>query len=200
MYYFLLTFLCLISKSKQFTGMQITEFKVNMGAVGSDDDIRIATCDTSKCCTTEVLYNLFSGEWRANKSETWKGDKLGNCSEIIFDADSSRLNVSIVRLGDRPGPAVASLLVIGQTLGNLSDTKQFQCGAYNLGASDSVQSVLCSKVASVSEISQPRADSAMTISQIDVQMGSQGTDEDMRVKICDNKSCCTTGVLYNFLR
>ena len=54
-----------------------------MGAVGSDDDIRMKLCDLSKCCTTKVLSNLLSGEWRAKKKETWDGSKLGNCSQIL---------------------------------------------------------------------------------------------------------------------
>merc|ERR1711874_543581 len=61
--------------------MVFKKIEVQMGAVGSDDDIRIKICDNSKCCTTKVLSNLLSGEWRAKKKETWDGSiTLGRCS------------------------------------------------------------------------------------------------------------------------
>ena len=85
-----------------------------MGAVGSDDDIRVRICDINKCCTTKVLSNLLSGEWRAKKKETWDGGKLGNCSQILFDDKLSSIDVTILKDGKRAGPEVSSMVLSGQ--------------------------------------------------------------------------------------
>ena len=36
---------------------------VDMGAVGSDDDIRLKLCDKSKCCTTKVLSKYYNTQY-----------------------------------------------------------------------------------------------------------------------------------------
>merc|ERR1711899_562387 len=81
--------------------MVFKKMEVQMGAVGSDDDIRIKICDSSKCCTTKVLSNLLSGEWRAKKKETRDGSKLGNCSQILFDDKLSAIEVTLLKDGKR---------------------------------------------------------------------------------------------------
>merc|ERR1711874_642297 len=58
------------------------KIEVQMGAVGSDDDIRIKICDGVLCCTTDKLSNLLTSEWVAKKKEKWDGGKLGNCSSV----------------------------------------------------------------------------------------------------------------------
>merc|ERR1719411_1174239 len=94
--------------------MVFKKIEVQMGAVGSDDDIRIKICDNSRCCTTKVLSNLLSGEWRAKKKETWDGSKLGNCSQILFDDKLSSIEVSLLKDGKRAGPEVVSMNLTGQ--------------------------------------------------------------------------------------
>merc|ERR1719400_717854 len=96
------------------SNMVFKKIEVQMGAVGSDDDIRVKICDNSKCCTTKVLSNLLSGEWRAKKKETWDGSKLGNCSQILFDDKLSRVEVSLLKDGKRAGPEVVSINITGQ--------------------------------------------------------------------------------------
>merc|ERR1712168_1014769 len=91
------------------SNMIFKKIDVQMGAVGSDDDIRVKICDTTKCCTTSKLSNLLGSEWVAKKKETWDGGKLGNCSQILFDDKLSSIEASILKNGKKDGPEVANM-------------------------------------------------------------------------------------------
>ena len=43
------------------------KIEVQVGAVGSDDDIRIKICSGATCCSTDKLSNLLGREWVKNK-------------------------------------------------------------------------------------------------------------------------------------
>ena len=184
-----------------------------MGAVGSDDDMRVKICDNSKCCTTKVLSNLLSGEWRAKKKETWDGSKLGNCSQILFDDKLSAIEVTLLKDGKRAGPEVTSMVLTGQVGSDKKKVSSFQCGSYRFSASDRQKRNTCTKQQDNSGpclrsgtncgTGTPTRTSTttptMAFKKLEVQMGAVSSDDDIRVKICDNSKCCTTKVLSNLL-
>ena len=77
----------------------VKKIEVQMGSIGSDDDIRIKMCEGSKCCTTDKLSNLLGSEWVARKVEKWDGGKLGNCSEIMFSDNLASIDATIIKKG-----------------------------------------------------------------------------------------------------
>ena len=186
-----------------------------MGAVSSDDDLRIKICDTSKCCTTKVLSNTFSGEWVAKKKETWDGRKLGNCSDILFDDKLSTIDVTLLKDGKRAGPEVTSIVLTGQIGSDKKKTQSYSCGSYRFSASDRQKTNFCSRTGSTPTVTTKRttqrttqrttpktkssSSSSMVFKKIDVQMGAVSSDDDIRIKLCDNSKCCTTKVLSNLL-
>jgi len=188
------------------SSMVFKKIEVQMGAVGSDDDIRMKLCDRSKCCTTKVLSNLLSGEWRAKKKETWDGSKLGNCSQILFDDKLSRVEVSLLKDGKRAGPEVSSLVLSGQVGADKKNLQSFQCGGYRFSASDRQKSNSCANLRSSPPSRSPSSSSSsstttptMVFKKVEVQMGGVSSDDDIRVRICDNNKCCTSKVLSNLL-
>ena len=150
-----------------------------MGAVGSDDDIRVKICDLSKCCTTKVLSNLLSGEWRAKKKETWDGSKLGNCSQILFDDKLSSIEASILKDGKRAGPEVVSINITGQIGSDKKNIKVYKCGSYKLSTRDNQKSGFC---VSNSSPSRSPSLSSYSVSKISVQMGDDGTNDDVSLE------------------
>ena len=92
---------------------------VQMGAVGSDDDIRMKICDSSKCCTTKVLSHTFSSEWVKNKLETWDGSKLGNCSSILFDDKLTDIKVNILKAQSKKDSLEVTSLVLTAQAGTI---------------------------------------------------------------------------------
>merc|ERR1712227_354030 len=116
---------------------------IEIGNIGSDDDIRIKICDISKCCTTDALHQLLSSEWSPNRNETWTERKLGNCSEILFESQINKIDVSILKDGTRPGPEIKSLVLTSKLLSNTSVIEKFQCGSYNISDNDMVKTRSC---------------------------------------------------------
>ena len=203
--------LCLATRASAASNMVFKKVEVSMGAVGSDDDIRIKLCDKSKCCTTKVLSNTLSSEWVAKKKETWDGRKLGNCSEILFDENLSSIEAAILKDGKRAGPEVASMRLTGQVGKDRGDTRVFSCGRYIFTARNKIKSNFCTRDSArptattrrTTQRTTTRSSSSSTPSmvfkKIDVQMGAVGSDDDMRIKICDLGKCCTTKKLSHLL-
>jgi len=126
------------------SNMIFKKIDVQMGAVGSDDDIRIKICDNSKCCTTKELSNTFSSEWKAGKLETWDGGDLGNCSSILFDDKPAAVEVSIVkRLSKKDALEVTSMVMSAQVGSDKRNIKKFKCGNYKFSNIDSIKSNFC---------------------------------------------------------
>lgn len=182
---------------------------VQMGAVGSDDDIRIKICDLSKCCTSKKLSHVLSSEWKANKLETWDGSDLGNCSSILFDDKLSSIEVSIVKaLNKKDALEVTSMVLIAQVGSDKKKIQKFKCGSYKFTARDAVKSNFCLNEKSapattkrpVAPVTSKRPASKVSsgglpnlqIKKINVQVGAVGTDDDVTMQICDLKKCCTT--------
>merc|ERR1719233_1405758 len=113
------------------SNMIFKKIDVQMGAVGSDDDIRIKICDSS--------------EWKAGKLETWDGGDLGNCSSILFDDKLATVEVSIVKeLSKKDALEVTSLLLSGQVGSDKKNIQKFKCGNYKFSNKDSIKSNFCS--------------------------------------------------------
>jgi len=189
---------------------------VQVGAVGSDDDIRIKICDLSKCCTTKELSHTFSSEWKANKLETWDGRKLGNCSDILFDDKLSSIEVAIVKDLNKKDPLkVTSITLSGQVGSDKKNILKFNCPKYEFTAKDSKKSNFCLNSAAVTTRKPPTtrrpttgpkvapkstgSSSNLQIRNIVVQVGPDGTDDDVSMKICDAQKCCTTSKLSHRL-
>ena len=198
--------LCLATRASAASNMVFKKVEVSMGAVGSDDDIRIKLCDKSKCCTTKVLSNTLSSEWVAKKKETWDGRKLGNCSEILFDENLSSIEAAILKDGKRAGPEVASMRLTGQVGKDRGNTRVFSCGRYIFTARNKIKSNFCTRDSArptarptTTTRSSSSSTPSMVFKKIDVQMGAVGSDDDMRIKICDLGKCCTTKKLSHLL-
>merc|ERR1719290_519476 len=137
------------------SNMIFKKIDVQMGAVGSDDDIRIKICDNSKCCTTKELSNTFSSEWKAGKLETWDGRDLGNCSSILFDDKLASLEVSIVKeLSKKDALEVTSMVLSAQVGSDKKNIQMFKCGSYKFSNKDAIKSN-----SGTSEKSSPRTPS-----------------------------------------
>ena len=182
--------------------MVFKKVEVNMGNVGSDDDMRIKICDQSKCCTTKVLSHLLSSEWVAKKKEIWDGGDLGNCSSILFDEKLSSIEVALLKDGKKNGPEVNGMKLTGQIGSDKKKTIVFTCGQYKFTASDNRKSNFCTKGSSTITTKRPslsRTNPTMVFKKVVVQMGAVGSDDDMRLKICDPSKCCTTKKLSHLL-
>ena len=191
--------------------MVFKKVEVNMGNVGSDDDMRIKICDKSKCCTTKVLSHLLKSEWVAKKKETWDGSDLGNCSSILFDENLSSIEVALLKKGKKNGPEVNSMKLTGQIGSDKKKTTAFNCGQYKFTAKDTIKSNFCTKESTSSanrattsrtttrSSSSSRTTPSMAFKRVDVQMGAVGSDDDMRLRICDTNKCCTTKKLSHLL-
>ena len=170
--------LVLNSKASRLPIMTIKQVDVQMGSIGSDDDIRIRICDEQKCCSTEVLSHFFSGEWVKNKNETWSGDKLNNCSEIYFDVTSSLLNVTLLKDGKSDGPQVENILLTGQNNGS---EEIYYCGPFDMKAQDVELTNICGDIKVLENIKIDEEKSLLN--KINVKMGSDGTDDDIAIEV-----------------
>ena len=112
------------SSSSSTPSMVFKKIDVQMGAVGSDDDMRIKICDLGKCCTTKQLSHLLSSEWVAKKKESWDGRDLGNCSSILFDPALSSVEVALLKTGKKSAPQITSMNVTGRHVNGVSQCSE----------------------------------------------------------------------------
>jgi len=216
-----ITLLFTVTAVSATSNMIFKKIDVQVGTVGSDDDIRIKICDRAKCCTTKELSHTFGSEWTKNKLETWDGRKLGNCSKILFDDKLSSVEVSIVKELKRKDPLeVTSITLSAQVGSDKKNLQMFKCRSYSFRATDSLKSNNClndkTSPKSVSSTTRrtsvagvptkkPVASSSssglpiLLVKKIIVQVGAVGTNEDVSMKICDLQKCCVTNELSNRL-
>jgi len=187
------------------SNMIFKKIDVQMGAVGSDDDIRIRICDPNKCCNTKELSNTFSSEWKAGKLETWVERDLWNCSSILFDDNLPFIEVSIVKeLSKKDALEVTNMVLSAQVGSDKNNIKKFKCGSYKFSKTDATKSNFCPI-----EESAPAAPAAglfvvgnlpnLQVKKVVVQVGATGTDDDVTMQICDLAKCCTTSKLSHTL-
>ena len=172
----------------------VKKIEVQMGAVGSDDDIRIKICEGSKCCTTDKLSNILGSEWDAKKKEKWDGGKLGNCSDVSFSDNLPFLDATIIKKGkkDKEGPEVVNMNITGRIGKDKKNVVIFNCGIYKLSKTDRQKSGKCINpkyVAPVPKSLPPPSLSSVpivanyNINKISVQMGDDGTDDDVSLEV-----------------
>ena len=190
----------LSSFSLAFTAnVVVKKIEVQMGSIGSDDDIRIKMCEGSKCCTTDKLSNLLGSEWVARKVEKWDGGKLGNCSEIMFSDNLASIDATIIKKGkrDKEGPEVVNMNITGRIGKDKKNEVIFNCGIYKLSKTDRQKSGKCINpkyVAPVPKSLPPPSLSSVpivanyNINKISVQMGDDGTDDDVSLEVNNFKN------------
>merc|ERR1719309_1590873 len=196
--------------SGNLPNLQIKKLIVQVGATGTDDDVTMQICDLAKCCTTSKLSHTLSSEWVKNKQETWDGRKLGNCSDILFKSDSTSLEVAVIKTIKKKQPLEITSIVLEATPTNdKKKIEKFKCGQFKFGATDTrkVTKCLSEKSNSLTRTTQKPAASLADlenykINNVVVQMGDDGTNDDVSLEICNAKSalnCCDTGKLSSLL-
>jgi len=168
-------------------------------------------CDTSKCCTTKKLSHTLSSEWVKDKVETWDGSKLGNCSQILFDSAASKLDVTVNKATKKKDSLdITSVTLEGASASNKKDIKKFQCGSFKLKGTDSQKTSICPSIGSkptrgpskTKDIPIKISRENYKIANVIVQMGDDGTNDDVSMKVCEANSklkCCDTGKLSGLL-
>merc|ERR1712156_1110530 len=199
-----LLLLGLAASASAANNMVFKKLEVQMGAVGSDDDIRVKICDGVLCCTTDKLSNLLTSEWVANKKEKWDGGKLGNCSRTQFSDKLSSIGVIILKNGKKDGLEVAHMNITGQIGKDKKMVTVFKCGSYKLSKTDKEKSGVCvDKNLQTEKFLPPPSlppKTSYNVNMISVQMGDDGTDDDVSLEVCSDKDCCDTGKLDKRLR
>jgi len=191
--------------------LQVKKIVVQVGATGTDDDVTMQICDLAKCCTTSKLSHTLSSEWVKNKKETWDGRKLGNCSNILFRTGAPSLEVSVIKtIGKKKLPLdITSILLEAAHNNDKKKIEKFKCGAFRFSGTDSKKSNFCQNENSntlTRTTARPIASLAdlenFKINNVVVQMGDDGTNDDISLEICNAKSaltCCDTGKLSSLL-
>merc|ERR1719461_2633903 len=166
--------------------------------------LEVKMCDGVLCCTTDKLSNLLTSEWVANKKEKWDGGKLGNCSRTQFSDKLSSIGVIILKNGKKDGLEVAHMNITGQIGKDKKMVTVFKCGSYKLSKTDKEKAGVCvDKNLQTEKFLPPPSlppKTSYTVNMISVQMGDDGTDDDVSLEVCSDKDCCDTGKLDKRLR
>lgn len=172
--------------------VKVTKLQVQMGADGTNDDVKAKICSDDKktCCETPALKSSFADDWSKNDLETWTKKHFGDCKDKKFKIKKG-LEVILSKKGtDTLG--VTSLFVEAETVAKDKsiEPERFECGRYTIGGkadvknSSSTQSKFCKTSPYVYE----------RVKQINVTIGADGTDDNVKVEICSdvNDVCCKT--------
>jgi len=169
--------------------------KVQIGNDGTDDDVQVKICsdgDKKKtCCTTPALKRRTRDDWSRNDLETWTSDRLGACKGKKLKVKKG-LEVSLQKDG-KDGLKVSSIIIDtdGVTSPGVArkPLEQFHCGPITLPDGVRTSNSSLAKFCGWSPSS-----SYERVKVINVTMGNQGTDDDVRVDICSdvNNVCCRT--------
>jgi len=188
------------SSSGGLPNLQVKKINVQVGAVGTDDDVTMKICDLKKCCTTNDLSHTLSSEWVKNKLETWDGRKLGNCSDILFTSGASSLEVSVLKSIKKKQPLeITSIVLETSPTSDKKKVEKYNCGAYKFTGADKQKSNFCLKEGAVTKLADL---TNYKVNNVVVQMGDDGTNDDVSLEICNSKSaltCCETGKLSSTL-
>ena len=174
------------------------KIEVQMGAVGSDDDIRVKICSGSTCCSTDKLSNLLGREWVAKKKETWDGGKLGNCSRVQFSDNLASIEVTLLKNGKKEGPEVVNMNITGQIGKDKKAVSVFKCGSYKLSKTEKQKTGVCldpTKIPATTAkpkslpapaVAQKKKIVNVNVNMISVQIGDDGTDNDVSLQVLLN--------------
>ena len=171
------------------------KIEVQMGAVGSDDDIRIKICSGATCCSTDKLSNILGREWVAKKKETWDGGKLGNCSRVQFSDNLASIEVTLLKKGKKEGPEVVNMNITGQLGKDKKAVSVFKCGSYKLSKTEKQKTGVCldpTKIPATTAkpkslpapaVAQKKKIVNVNVNMISVQIGDDGTDNDVSLQV-----------------
>ena len=183
----------LVASISAANNLVFKKIEVQMGAVGSDDDIRIKICDGVLCCTTDKLSNLLTSEWVAKKKEKWDGGKLGNCSSVQFSDKLSSIGVIILKNGKKEGPEVANMNITAQIGKDKKKLTVFKCGSYKLSKTEKEKAGVCvdqnlkiDKFLPAPSVSVVAPKTNFNVNMVSVQIGDDGTDDDVSLEVCNS--------------
>jgi len=176
----------------------VSKLSVQMGDDGTDDDVKVKICsdiDPKKpvCCTTPALKRFIGDDWSKGDLENWKaGDlgtkKQGGCKDQVFKINKG-LDVTLLKKASRDSLKVTSIIIDteGETgVAKKKSFEQFRCGGFEVKtSSNSSKTVRCGSSG---------LHNYERVKEINVTMGNQGTNNDVRVDICSdvNSYCCRT--------
>ena len=197
--------LCIFVSTSSVPHLTLSRIDVAMGNVGNDDDISVRVCHGTRCCTTNVLWYLFGREWVAGNNETWSDGKLGSCQDNIFEKETKELVVDVLKDGSKDPLNISSLALRGRVG---SEVITFQCGNLQMKMTEKKKSKTCLEEKLLKQLGGNinSAIPRLTFNKIFVEMGDTGSDDDLRVQICENNSsesksegkCCSTKTLSHF--
>merc|ERR1711970_660855 len=169
----------------------LRKFQVQIGAQGTDDDVRVKVCaddkKNSSCCTTPPLKKTFSDDWSSNDLEQWGPDYFGACKGKKFLVRRG-LDVTIEKDG-KSALAVTSLFI--EADGVTSDPKsrspeRFDCGRFSVAKNSDGKSK--TNFCGTGPYSYER------VKEVKVAIGPDGTNDDVRAEFCSDVDsvCCRT--------
>jgi len=166
----------------------LRKFQVQIGAQGTNDDVRIKVCSDDKktCCTTPPLKKTFSDDWSSNDLEQWGPDYFGPCKGKKFLIRRG-LDVTIEKDG-KSALAVTSLFIEADGVTSnpkLKSPERFECGRF---------SVAKNTAKSKTNFCGTGPYSYERVKEIKVAIGPDGTNDDVRAEFCSDVDsvCCRT--------
>jgi len=169
----------------------LRKFQVQVGAQGTDDDVRIKVCSDDKndkkaCCTTPPLKKTFSDDWSSNDLEQWGPDYFGPCKGKKFLVRQG-LDVTIEKDG-KSALQVTSLFIEADgvtTNPKVKSPERFECGRF---------SVAKNTAKSKTNFCGTGPYSYERVKEIKVAIGPDGTNDDVRAEFCSDVDsvCCRT--------
>lgn len=163
----------------------LEEIIVKIGNQGTNDDVVMEICsdyDTTKCCKTPPLKSLLADDWSKGDTEKWGPRYFGACKDKKFKVKRG-LRATLSK--NKNGKLNVTSIVIDTKSPDKKnkETERFQCGGFQLGGSNPISKAVTCKTGPYE---------FMRIEKVDVQMGNDGTDDDVKMKICSdaNDVCC----------
>jgi len=205
---------------------KIDQMTVYVGPEGTDDNVKMKICSTdlTKCCVSDTLSHLLKSEWVKEKQEKWEAGKFGKkCKNEIFKV-TTHPRLFLIKTG-KDNLSVRKLDFTMKNPLNDKEKTSYSCKGFDvvgdcskkpnkqceqdLGAC--LQKVSGSPPASPQRPRTPPRPSSnrpnvrtkdQKIDKMVVNMGPDGTDDDVKVKICsdDNSVCCESGKLSHLLK
>jgi len=174
---------------------------VDIGKQGTNDDVFIEICngfDQSNCCKTPAMSS-WADDWSKNDHEEWGKKYFGNCSEVVYKVKHG-LTLKLSKNNPAKGLKIKGIEIKTKTDAKGKNLKKkpygfedsFTCGAFTLGNGKGDMTNTCLN----------NRYSYMRINGMEVQMGPDGTDDNVEVKVCSDMEdvCCAaklTGSMFS---
>ena len=144
------------------------------------------------------MESLLSNDWSAHDREEWTANWLGECEKKLFHINQG-FKVKVSKDGD-DGLIIKDITVIAGkeecssflfiNMGcEILERESFSCGYYHLGLTQGGR-----KQTRQTNTCRTREYGHHTIKKVSVEIGDDGTDDDVHIEICsdvDNR-CCDT--------